>query len=74
MWAIGGRLEHGKILFNPGAYFTAFREQALDFPNPLAHDDLLDALSYIDQIAVSGLAFELDQNGGFQPLDPIAGY
>lgn len=51
-WALGGRFEHGRIYFRRGAdYIRPLEDQLLDFPNPLSHDDLVDALAYIDQIA-----------------------
>lgn len=49
-WALQGRLEHGRLQFNNGPYLEKLQDQMADFPNPLAHDDLLDALAYIDQI------------------------
>jgi phage terminase large subunit-like protein len=51
-WALGGRFEHRRIFFKKGAEFIPHLvSQLLDFPNPLAHDDLVDALAYIDQVA-----------------------
>ncbi|NIM44250.1 MAG: hypothetical protein GTO54_01200 [Nitrososphaeria archaeon] len=48
-------MEHGRISFNKDKkeMVDKFRTQALDFPSPLTHDDMLDALAYIDQIAVT---------------------
>lgn len=72
-WALQGRFEHGRIKLNKGAYVRKFVEQLLDFPNPLAHDDLPDALAYIDQIAVTNydLSFSEDE---FEILDDIIGF
>ena len=50
-WALQGRMEHGQITFNPDKDWKAFTNQMMDFPNRLAHDDLLDALAYIDQVS-----------------------
>jgi hypothetical protein len=37
------------------------------------HDDLLDALSYIDQLAIT--PFEMDDyDDEYEPLDAISGY
>lgn len=74
-WALQGRLEHGQIKLNPGKWAKKFEEQLLDFPNPLTHDDLPDALSYIDQIATTiyGLEDFLDIDE-YEILDVIAGY
>lgn len=50
-WALEGRLEKGLVHFAEGPYVDVLRDEALNFPNPLEHDDLLDALAYIDQLA-----------------------
>jgi len=57
-WALQGRAEKGQITLEPDDHLPAeqkwvgkFLSQAVDFPNPLAHDDLLDAVAYIDQMA-----------------------
>ena len=53
-WALQGRFEHGRIWFKEDAKWNrALESQLLDFPNPLSHDDLIDALAYIDQVAVT---------------------
>jgi predicted phage terminase large subunit-like protein len=53
-WALEGRFEHGRIFFKEGAgYIAPLIDQLMDFPNPLSHDDLVDALAYIDQVAVT---------------------
>ena len=49
-WALQGRLEHGRIQFCRGDYLPKLKEQIWDFPFG-RHDDLVDALAYIDQIA-----------------------
>lgn len=54
-WALQGRAEKGRIQLLKGKNATEwiphFLTQCSDFPNQLAHDDLIDALAYIDQIA-----------------------
>ncbi len=77
MWALAGRLEKGRMTFELGAPWLAkFLEQYSDFPNPLARDDLIDALAYVDQM--SDDSFEdmatLDAESSWQPLDAEAGY
>lgn len=53
-WALEGRFEHGRIYFKEDAeYIRPLEAQLLDFPNPLSHDDLIDALAYIDQVATT---------------------
>jgi len=59
-WALQGRAEKGRITLNSeGEWVKKFLDQAADFPNPLSHDDLLDAVAYIDQIA-STVYFQQD--------------
>lgn len=54
-WALQGRAEKGRVQLlrgkNETKWIPEFLAQCSDFPNPLAHDDLIDAVSYIDQIA-----------------------
>lgn len=50
-WSLQGRAEKGRIQLLRGPWNRHFIQQAVDFPSPLSHDDLLDAVAYIDQIA-----------------------
>ena len=72
-WAMQGRAEKGRIQLLKAPWNKAFLSQAQDFPSKLAHDDLLDAVSYIDQVATPWWegATEIDE---WQPLDDVAGY
>jgi len=73
LWALQGRAEKGRIKLLRGGWNKAFIEQAEDFPSQLAHDDLIDAVSYIDQIADPW--FEgASVYDTWQPLDDISGY
>ena len=67
-------MEHGQISFNPDKDWRTFTNQLLDFPNRLAHDDLLDALAYIDQVSVADFAHSIELDDDWQPTDAIAGY
>jgi predicted phage terminase large subunit-like protein len=72
-WALQGRMEHGRVQLVKADWNRDFITQLLDFPNPLVHDDLLDAVAYIDQISVADYShtFEVVE---YDYLDPIAGY
>jgi predicted phage terminase large subunit-like protein len=72
-WSLQGRFEHGKIVFNEGTWNKELIDELLNFPNPQVHDDLIDALSYIDQIAVAEYVQEFDDSD-YIPMDPIAAY
>lgn len=50
-WALEGRFQHGRIKFCSGEYLRDLVTELLDFPNPLAHDDMIDSLAYVDQLA-----------------------
>lgn len=73
IWALQGRFEKGRIFLQEGEWVKKFIEQALDFPNPMAHDDMLDSLAYIDQIAGAIYAHWFDTET-WEPLDQVAGY
>ena len=71
--ALQGRFEHGMITLNKGDWNTEFLDQLFQFPNPLVHDDLIDSLAYIDQLAkvTYNYNFEVDD---YEVLDILAGY
>jgi len=73
-WALQGRMEHGQISFNDQRKWKTFLGQMNDFPNHLAHDDLLDALAYIDQVSVSDFAHSIELADDWEVLDNVAGY
>jgi len=73
-WALQGRAERGRIRLNPGAWNDKLIEQACDFPDPRTHDDLLDALAYVDQMAKTVYFSEFEGMDQYVPLDPLTGY
>ena len=74
VWALQGRMEHGQITFNEDIDWKPFVSQMVDFPNKLAHDDMLDALAYIDQVSVADFAHMIELEDDWEPEDEIAGY
>ena len=74
MWALQGRFENGFITLNKGEWNSRFLDQLFQFPDPLTHDDLVDALAYIDQL--SNVPYGLSELQFDEPeiLDVIAGY
>lgn len=72
-WALQGRLQNGRITFAEGDYFNKLVNQAVDFPNKFAHDDMLDSLAYIDQVQ-SVIYSDLMSMDTFKPLDAISGF
>ena len=73
VWALQGRLEHGKIKLRKAHWNKDFVGQMLDFPSPLSHDDLLDSLAYIDQVSVADFAQSIDLEE-WEPTDNVSGY
>ena len=72
IWALQGRFEHGRIVLNSEENWDDFIDQLLMFPATGVHDDLPDALSYMDQLAVTSY-FEQDEDDEWQPIDIISG-
>lgn len=71
-WALQGRFEHGRISLKRGDWNKYFIEQLLDFPNPMVHDDLIDAVAYVDQLATTNYNWGLEWDD-WEPLDLVAG-
>ena len=73
VWALQGRFEHGQIILNEGDWNAPFLDQLFQFPNTLVHDDLVDSLAYISEIAKISYNFDIEEEE-FEILDPVAGY
>ena len=74
-WALQGRLEHGKITFNPDPSYTKDLEtQLIEFPTKGTHDDIIDALAYIDQVSVADFMHTVELEEEWEPYDDVAGY
>jgi phage terminase large subunit-like protein len=72
-WSLQGRLEHGKITFNEGPWNSEIVDELMNFPNAQVHDDLIDALSYIDQIAIAEYTSDYEEDE-YVPMDAVSGY
>jgi len=73
VWALQGRFEHKKVRLNYGTWNNEFIDQLVNFPNAMLHDDLIDALAYIDQIQVVEY-FQEYEDEDYECLDAISGY
>ena len=74
MWALQGRFENNTVTLNKGEWNSRFLDQLFQFPDPLTHDDLVDSLAYIEQLAnvPYGIGdIEFDEP---EILDIVAGY
>jgi len=74
MWALQGRFEHGLITLKKAQWNSKFLDELFQFPDPLTHDDLVDALAYIDQLAKVAYAGNWEEFDEFVELDSVAGY
>ena len=72
IWALQGRFEHGRIVLNKDEDWSEFVDQLLMYPSQGVHDDLPDALSYIDQLSITSY-YEADDEDEWQPVDIISG-
>ena len=73
MWALQGRFENGYITVNKGDWNSRFLDQLFQFPDPLTHDDLVDALAYTDQLAKVAYSYDFEIDD-LEIIDTIAGY
>ena len=73
VWALQGRFEHGKITLNKGDWNATFLDELFQFPNKLVHDDLIDSLAYIDQLAQVAYAIDYEEEE-YELTDYYAGY
>ncbi|CAB4147478.1 Terminase-like family [uncultured Caudovirales phage] len=73
IWALQGRFEHSKVVLNEEEDWSGFVDEFLMFPTPQVHDDMIDALSYIDQLAITSY-FSNDDEDDYEPLDMISAY
>jgi predicted phage terminase large subunit-like protein len=73
VWALQGRFEHGRITLKRAEWNKQFIDQLLNFPSTGIHDDVIDAVSYIDQLGVTDFASEMIDDE-YEVLDPISGY
>ena len=74
IWALQGRFENGYVSLNKGEWNNEFLDELFQFPNPMVHDDLVDALAYIDQLAKVPYHYEDFDFDEFEMLDTLAGY
>jgi predicted phage terminase large subunit-like protein len=73
VWALQGRFENGRVKLVRGDWNKQFVDQLLNFPNPQIHDDLIDALAYVDQIGITEFSNIIEEEE-YEVLDIISGY
>lgn len=72
-WALQGRFEHGNIILNEDEDWEDLKEELLLFGAKDIHDDLIDALSYVDQMAIS-IYNDEPEIDDWEPLDKWSAY
>ena len=73
MWALQGRFENGLISLNKGNWNIQFMDELFQFPDVLTHDDMVDALAYIDQLAKVAYSTHFEEDT-YEVFDSVAGY
>jgi phage terminase large subunit-like protein len=71
-WALQGRFEWGRITLNKNEDWRELVDQLLLFPTANVHDDLVDALAYVDQLTTSNYQQDYDDDE-WEPIDIVAG-
>jgi predicted phage terminase large subunit-like protein len=74
VWALQGRFENGQILLNRGDWNMQFLDELFQFPNHLVHDDTIDSLAYIDQLAQVAYFGNYEDDDYDIIIDNYAGY
>jgi len=74
LWALAGRFENKMIHLKKADWNARFEDEAGNFPSALVHDDLIDSLSYVDQMAQVPYFTNIDAVDDYEMLDAVAGY
>jgi len=74
IWALQGRMEHGRVSLAEGDWNAKFLDQLFQFPSHLVKDDLIDSLSYIDQLATVPYWNLEELDDEYESLDITSGY
>ena len=73
LWALQGKAQNGMIHLRKGKWNSDFMDEAIQFPSKMVHDDMLDALSYIDQLYQQSYG-KMDMQDEWEPQDIAMGY
>jgi hypothetical protein len=66
-------MEHGKVILNEDGEWSDFEDQLLLFPTKGVHDDLVDALAYVEQLALNSFVPDYEEDD-FDVYDVTVGY
>jgi hypothetical protein len=79
VWALQGMFEHGRITLNSEGmkdrtgWQEEFKDEYMMFPTKDVHDDLIESLAYINQMAVTNYGGKDDDDDMYAPIDLISG-
>ena len=73
IWALQGKFEHGRITLNQDADLDTFVDQLVMFPTKGVHDDLVDALAYVEQLALNSFVPDYEEDN-YEVYDVVSGY
>lgn len=73
-WSLEGRFANGLIQLKKAEWNARFVDEAANFPSSLVHDDLIDALSYCDQIAQIAYLDGIELADEWEPLEDAVGF
>jgi predicted phage terminase large subunit-like protein len=73
LFALQGKAEHGKLFLLDGDWIEPLMDEVVQFPSRLVNDDLIDALSYIDQLAKTCYATDIEVDT-WVPQDVAVGW
>jgi len=73
IWALQGKFEHGRITLNQDADLETFVDQLVMFPTKGVHDDLVDALAYVEQLALNSFVPDYEEDN-YEVYDVVSGY
>jgi hypothetical protein len=80
VWALQGMFEHGRITLNQdgmrerNGWQEVFRDEYMMFPTKDVHDDLLESLAYINQMAVTTYLKDQDVGEEYEEIDVVCGF
>lgn len=73
-YALQGRMEHGRLIFNEDEDWTDVKEEFFLFGAQGIHDDAIDSIAYIDQMYVAGVPEGEAEIDDWEPFDKWSGY
>lgn len=78
VWALQGKFEHGTIHLRRAQWNRVFEDEYLHFPSKMVHDDSMDSLALIDQLAGNRVFAQIDPDDVsdtyWEPVDAQVGF